>query len=72
MDMGRSDIDNPGLIAFKDHWGAKAELMTYWNYPGKCSNWNSAWKTNLIRKLCSSAPDTALRMVGTLLYKHAA
>ena len=29
MDFGRSDADNPGLIAFKDRWGAKSSGLTY-------------------------------------------
>jgi len=72
MDMGRSEIDNPGLIAFKDHWGAKADLMTYWTCPGRLPRGNSAWKKTLVRRMCSSAPDVALRIAGTLFYKHAA
>lgn len=71
MDMGRSDIDNPGLIAFKDHWGAKAELITYWTYPEKLPHGKSAWKSTVLRRICSSAPEVALRIAGTLLYKHA-
>jgi CelD/BcsL family acetyltransferase involved in cellulose biosynthesis len=72
MDMGRSDIDNPGLIAFKDHWGAHADLITYWTYPEGLPYQKNVWKGTLVRRLCSSAPDVALRIAGTLFYKHAA
>src|SRR3989441_5506420 len=35
FDMGRSDTDNPGLIAFKEHWGATRSQLTYWRYPAR-------------------------------------
>ena len=33
FDMGRSDVDNPGLITFKENWGATRSQLTYWRYP---------------------------------------
>ena len=33
FDMGRSDCDNPGLIAFKDRWGAARSTLSYLRYP---------------------------------------
>ena len=33
LDMGRSAIDNFGLIAFKERWGATRTVMPYWSYP---------------------------------------
>src|SRR5438034_5555456 len=33
FDLGRSDRDNPGLITFKDRWGATRSQLTYWRYP---------------------------------------
>jgi acyl-CoA synthetase (AMP-forming)/AMP-acid ligase II len=33
FDFGRSDIDNAGLIAFKDHWGATGTPLNYCYYP---------------------------------------
>ena len=33
LDLGRSDFDQPGLIAFKDHLGASQSTLTYYRYP---------------------------------------
>jgi Acetyltransferase (GNAT) domain len=32
FDLGRSDCDNRGLIAFKDHWASMRSLLTYWRF----------------------------------------
>ena len=33
LDLGRSDLDQPGLIAFKDHLGATRTTLTYYTSP---------------------------------------
>src|SRR5271157_4759959 len=37
FDMGRSDCDNPGLVAFKDRWGAARTELAYFRYPARHS-----------------------------------
>jgi lipid II:glycine glycyltransferase (peptidoglycan interpeptide bridge formation enzyme) len=70
FDLGRSAIDNEGLIAFKEHWGASRAVMNYWRYPHKPNRPASAWKTHLVNKVVSIAPDLSLVAVGRLLYRH--
>ena len=70
FDMGRSDIDNHGLIAFKEHWGAVAKAITYWSYPPRKIATESEWRRRVVRRVVSVTPDVALRAVGALLYKH--
>lgn len=70
LDMGRSDADQSGLIAFKEHWGATGSLLHYWTYPCKPAKHSSNWQKSLARRVVSAAPDLALEMVGTLLYRH--
>ncbi len=71
LDMGRSGIDNLGLIAFKEHWGATRTTLSYWTYPRPSPLVpRSAWQKSLARRLVQSAPDIALEAVGTLLYRH--
>src|SRR5262249_26306738 len=46
LDLGRSDWDNPGLIAFKDRWGAGRTSIAYWRYgnspiPQAATHWYS-------------------------------
>lgn len=71
LDMGRSGIDNLGLIAFKEHWGAIGTPLSYWRYPppGPCVP-RSAWQKSLAHRLVQAAPDVALEAIGTLLYRH--
>jgi Acetyltransferase (GNAT) domain len=76
FDLGRSDIDNSGLITFKDRWGASRREIRYLRcYPG--GNLTSMditliddWKLRLARPIFAHAPDAVLRAVGSLLYRH--
>lgn len=70
FELGRSDIDNPGLIAFKERWGASGRLVNYWTYPQRAVASPSIWEKRLARRLASTAPDLALKAVGNLFYKH--
>jgi hypothetical protein len=71
LDLGRSDFDNPGLITFKDHWGAARSQLTYWRNPAPLV---PVAATALARRLvkfgCAHAPDRLLIAVGDVLYKH--
>ncbi len=46
LEMGRSDVDNPGLVAFKEHLGASGKLISYWTYPQGAEGLPSVWKKN--------------------------
>jgi CelD/BcsL family acetyltransferase involved in cellulose biosynthesis len=70
LDLGRSDTDNLGLVAFKEHWGAQRALLHYWTYPRRPSRPTAGWKKSLARQVVSAAPDLALKTVGKLLYRH--
>ena len=71
LDMGRSDTDNLGLIAFKEHWGATRTTLTYWRYPAPGPQLpQSAWQESVARRFAQVAPDFVLETVGMLLYKH--
>lgn len=70
FEMGRSDVDNLGLISFKKHWGASATLVSYWTYPQRGVGLPSVWRTRLGRHVVPALPDSALEMVGSVLYRH--
>jgi hypothetical protein len=70
LDMGRSDSDNPGLIAFKAHWGAEPSTLVYWRYPKPAAPRHSSWKARFARQLLSAVPDSSLVAAGKLLYRH--
>jgi GNAT acetyltransferase-like protein len=71
LDLGRSDLDQPGLIAFKDHLGATQSTLTYYRYPARHANpRRTDWMPRLARGVISHLPDAALDLAGRLLYKH--
>ena len=72
FDMGRSDLDNPGLIAFKSHWGTVDLPLTYWRCPQ--DEEEAAAAPSGARKagsyIISRLPDPLLVLLGRTLYKH--
>jgi hypothetical protein len=72
FDMGRTDTNNPGLIAFKEHWGAQRKTLDYWRYPAKVLMAPQSWEFKAAKAAFSRVPNFALRTAGTFLYKHMA
>ncbi|MGA8736017.1 MAG: GNAT family N-acetyltransferase [Terriglobales bacterium] len=71
FDMGRSDWDNPGLIAFKDRWGAARSTLFYLRYPLRHSQTISeAMPGNVAKYIVAHAPDSLLVATGNMLYKY--
>jgi hypothetical protein len=71
LDLGRSDLDQQGLVAFKDHLGATRSTLTYYTYPEKAKG--AADDSPLARaakRVVAYLPDAALDLTGRLLYKH--
>jgi CelD/BcsL family acetyltransferase involved in cellulose biosynthesis len=71
FDMGRSDSDNPGLITFKEHWGAARSRLTYWRYPTRLAPAAAAgWRMHAAQKIFAHIPDTFLIAAGKMFYRH--
>ena len=71
LDLGRSDLENSGLVQFKDHLGAACSKLTYYRYPAvPASSQLHNWGSRAVRYLFSQAPDSLLVPAGKLLYKH--
>ena len=70
LDMGRSDLDDPGLSVFKEHWGSIPAPLTYWRYPAKESRTKPAWQKSLANRVVSASPDRVLQLAGNVLYRH--
>jgi hypothetical protein len=71
FDMGRTDLDSPGLITFKDRWAAARSRLIYWASAAQSApRYQSAWKLNAAKKIFSHVPMACLRFVGSSLYKH--
>jgi hypothetical protein len=70
LDLGRSDIDQQGLIAFKDHLGARQSMLNYYRYPTRRDGARSGWMSRAARRVFARLPDPALDFAGRLIYKH--
>ena len=72
LDMGRSDCDDEGLMAFKEHWGAERSLLTYSRYPAAVPlMFGESWQLRVAKKLCGMVPAPTLVTAGKFLYRHA-
>jgi CelD/BcsL family acetyltransferase involved in cellulose biosynthesis len=71
IDFGRTDLDNEGLIDFKNRFGATRERLTYFRYPATSVN-KSIVKRYLpsARRLFSVLPDSLSALAGRLAYRH--
>ena len=70
LDMGRSDLDDPGLSVFKEHWGSIPVPLTYWKYPAEASRPKPAWQKRWANRVVSASPDRVLQLAGNVLYRH--
>ena len=71
IDFGRTDLDNNGLIAFKDRLGTSRRLLTYFRYPETMRK-KLVFASDLpaMRSLFSVLPDALLSGAGGLAYRH--
>jgi CelD/BcsL family acetyltransferase involved in cellulose biosynthesis len=73
LDLGRSDLENTGLVAFKDHLGARRTPLRYYRCGGRA---NAApvrkLASRLVRGLCAFVPSPVLVGVSGRLYRHLA
>ena len=77
FDLGRSDWSQPGLITFKDRWGATRSGLTYSRLSDAAPSLSTImpagndWKKRIAKALFPHLPDRVLCSAGALLYKHA-
>jgi lipid II:glycine glycyltransferase (peptidoglycan interpeptide bridge formation enzyme) len=68
LDLGRSDRDQPGLLAFKDRWGSDRMALTYYRYPARPSVARRG--LGAARPVFGRMPAGLLDLAGRLLYRH--
>ncbi len=71
IDFGRTDLDNGGLITFKDRFGTTRKRLTYVQYP-QAEKGGGIGRSDVraIRRVFSILPDVLLPMASSLLYRH--
>ncbi len=73
LDLGRSDLDNPGLITFKARWSAVSSTLTTWRAPVVASSpCFESLKVRCAKGVFARLPDSVLTMAGRILYRHIA
>ena len=71
LDLGRSALEDPGLVAFKGHLGAAASVLRYYRSPvTSAQKQASASKMSWPREVLASLPNPMLVGAGRLLYRH--
>ena len=71
FDLGRTEADNPGLLAFKNHWVPNPKRLVYWRFPGTPSFVTAGGpKLQMAQRVFSHMPDRLLAMAGRLIYRH--
>jgi hypothetical protein len=71
LDLGRCEIDNPGLITYKDRWGTLRSEVRYARVPGSCLEAiPSRRQLQIASRLFASVPDCVRVVAGNLLYRH--
>ena len=75
FDLGRSDVDQPGLITFKSRWGAQISSLNYYRIPRTasavhCFEPGTAWRKRIGGRIFAHTPAPILSAIGARLYKH--
>lgn len=71
FDFGRSDLEQTGLITFKNHWGATMSELVYMRYPRRKHHFAKTFHRKVLAKrVFERLPDGILVLAGKLLYKH--
>lgn len=71
LDLGRSDVENRGLIRFKERWGAQGVRLTVWRSPvDEVSPSMERLKMRMVKTACASVPQKMLILAGRLMYRH--
>jgi lipid II:glycine glycyltransferase (peptidoglycan interpeptide bridge formation enzyme) len=73
LHFGRTDIENAGLSQFKRGWGTTEKIMQYYRYDLKNQNFVSSASAakKYYKSLMRHLPISLMRLIGTILYRHA-
>jgi hypothetical protein len=71
LDLGRTDLDNPGLLAFKDHLGGTRRALTYYrcSVNGAAIRPNS-WTPSIAKQAYALVPKGIQVSLSRAFYRH--
>ena len=71
LDLGRSDLSNRGLIAFKGHWTRTRVPLFYWRFPApQKTQVRVASELKFAKQIFAHTPRAVLIATGSLAYRH--
>lgn len=70
LDLGRTDLSNEGLRAFKRGWGATEQELTYTRLARRAGGGPPPGAQRALGTLISHTPAVTGRLLGTALYRH--
>ena len=71
LDLGRTDVDDLGLLTYKKRWGALGKRLPYWTFPGNPARSTAeSWRMQIIRYATSCLPPVVKPAAGRVLYRH--
>ncbi len=71
FDLGRTEADNLGLLAFKNHFVPHPQPLMYWRYPNTSSlDSLYGWKLRVAKRVFSCFPNSFLKIIGRSTYRH--
>jgi len=71
LDLGRSELNNRGLLRFKERWSAEGVPLSTWRAPATHVSPSFEYvKLRLAKTVCAYSPSRMLILAGRLLYRH--
>ena len=70
FDLGRSDLDNRGLITFKDRLGGRRTELKYYRYTGGQRSTSPLWTSASAKWVYNLVPPRLSAWAGSRLYGH--
>jgi hypothetical protein len=72
FDMGRTDLDNPGLARFKESWGAQPRPLRYTSFSPRAGHRERPPSRGVLALVIQRSPAIVGRGLGELFYRYAA
>ena len=71
FDLGRSDVTDAGLVAFKDRWGAEQNFLSYRRYGTMPSTrFAKTYQSSIGKYVWAHTPQAVLTAAGRVLYRQ--
>jgi CelD/BcsL family acetyltransferase involved in cellulose biosynthesis len=70
VDLGRSDLDHHGLIAFKEHLGGRPSMLTYYRHTENTTGFRVPRWLAALQRVLTRAPESVQLKAGNVFYKH--